>query len=240
MDDARTLWRGIEVASHFLSMLLLRCLILCLCACAAARAHQVPNMTIEATFEPSGSYELKVNLDPRVFLSSIPTSLPPVAADWYLAQSSEQVKATFGQATEHLQKHVQVSFSGKVQPLAGMTFVAMDGATNQPVTTETAETHLLGTLRAEVPTGAGEFVLGFAREAQVSLILLLKTPEMAEPKVQVLFPGESSRAIQVPTKPAEVIPPSVPQRRDMEWLGWLAGTAVVAGVIWWLATRRKR
>ena len=218
----------------------LRCLILSLLACAISQAHQVPNMTIEATFEASGSYELKVNLDPRVFLSSIPTSLPPVAADWYLSQTSEQVKATFVQATEHLQKHVELRFGGKVQPMAGMTFVAMDGATNQTVTAETAETHLLGTLRGTVPTGAGEFVLGFAREAQVSLILLLKTPEMAEPKVQVLFPGESSRAIQVPTKPAAVIPPSPPQRRDIEWLGWLAGTVVVAGAIWWLATRRKR
>lgn len=206
-----------------------------------ARAHQVPNMTIEATFDAMGSYELKVNLDPRVFLSSIPTSLPPVAADWYLTQSPEQVKATFGQAEEHLQKHVEVSFSGKAQPLRGMTFVAMDGATNQAVTPETAETHLLGTMRAEVPVGAGDFVLSFAREAQVSLILLLKTPEMAEPKVQVLFPGETSRAIQMPRKPAAVIVPSQPQRRDIEWLGWLAGTAVVASAIgWWLTSKWKR
>jgi hypothetical protein len=222
-------------------MLLLRCLFLCLCASAAVRAHQVPNMTIEATFEASGSYELKVNLDPRVFLSPIPTSLPPVAADWYLEQSPEQVRVTFTQAIEHLQKHVEISFGGKVQPLAGMTFVAMDGATNQPVTPETAETHLLGTLRAEVPVGAGEFVLGFAREAQVSLILILKAPEMAEPKVQVLFPGESSRAIQVPAKSAVVIRPTPPQRRDIEWLPWLAGMALAAGTIgWWLATRRNR
>jgi hypothetical protein len=221
-------------------MSFLRCLILSLLACAISQAHQVPNMTIEATFEASGSFELKVNLDPRVFLSSIPTSLPPVASDWYLGQSPEQVKATFGQATEHLQKHVEVRFGGKTQPLAGMTFVAMDGATNQPVTAETAETHLLGTLRGTVPAGAGEFVLGFAREAQVSLILLLKTPEMAEPKVQVLFPGESSRALPVPTMSAAVIPPSAPQWRGIGWLGWLAGSAVVAVALGWLATRRKR
>jgi hypothetical protein len=219
----------------------LRCLILSLLACAISQAHQVPNMTIEATFEASGSFELKVNLDPRVFLSSSPTSLPPVAADWYLEQSAEQVKVTFGQATEHLQKHVEVRFGGKTQPLAGMTFVAMDGATNQPVTAETAETHLLGTFQGTVPAGAGEFVLGFAREAQVSLILLLKTPEMAEPKVQVLFPGESSRAIPVPTTSAAVISPSPLQRRENEWLGWLAAGVLAAGAIgWWLVTRRKR
>lgn len=197
-------------------------------------------MTIEATFESSGDYELKVNLDPRVFLSSIPTSLPPVAADWYLSQSAEQVKATFAKALEHLEKHVEVRFGGQVHPMAGITFVAMDGATNQLVTPETAETHLLGTLRSRVPAGAGEFTLGFAREAQVSLILLLKTPEMSEPKVQVLFPGESSRPVKVAAKSADPISGSEPQWRGTWWFGWLAGMVVVAGAIWWLATRRKR
>lgn len=221
-------------------MLFLRCLIFYLCACAFAGAHQVPNMTIEATFEASGDYELRVNLDPRVFLSSIPTSLPPVAADWFLSQSTDQVKSTFAKATEHLQKHLEMRFGGKVEPIVGMTFVAMDGATNQPVTDETAEMHLLGTLRGRVTAGAGEFVLGFAREAQVSLILLLKTAEMAEPKVQVLFPGESSRPVKVSTKSAGPILAKEPQWRGSWWLGWLAGATVFAGAIGWMATRRKR
>ncbi|MES2596521.1 MAG: hypothetical protein V4662_14345 [Verrucomicrobiota bacterium] len=215
-----------------------------------AQAHQVPNMTVEATFEPAGKFELKVNLDPRVFLSTNPTSLPPVSADWYLNQNEDQVHKSYAQAAEHVKKHLEVKFGGQAQALPEITWQAMDGATNQPLTRETAEAHLLGTLCGVVPAGQGDFALGFAKEAVVSLILLLKTPEMPEPKVQVLFPGESSRAIQVPTAaaaPVEAPPPSPAPpaadqpRRGMEWIGWLVGIVVVAAMSgWFLATRRKR
>lgn len=214
------------------------------------QAHQVPNMTVEATFEPEGKFELKVNLDPRVFLSTNPTSLPPVSADWYLSQTEDQVQKTYVQAVEHLKKHLEVKFGGQAVPLPEASWQAMDGATNQPLTRETAEAHLLGTLRGVVPAGKGDFALGFAKEAVVSLILLLKTPEMPEPKVQVLFPGESSRAIAVPTAaaaaveapPSSTVPPAVDQPlRAMGWIGWLAGIVVVVGISgWFLATRRKR
>ncbi|GEP45971.1 hypothetical protein [Brevifollis gellanilyticus] len=231
--------------------LLFACLLVLLFGVGPAQAHQVPNMTVEATFEPEGKFEMKVNLDPRVFLSTNPTSLPPVSADWYLNQTEDQVQKTYAQAAEHLKKHLEVKFGGQAQALPEVSWQAMDGATNKPLTRETAEAHLLGTLRGTVPAGKGDFALGFAKEAVVSLILLLKTPEMPEPKVQVLFPGESSRAIAVPTAaaaPVEAPPPSPvtpaadQPRRAMGWTGWLAGivglVAVTSG--WFLATRRKR
>lgn len=226
--------------------LLPACLLALLLVCGgSARAHQVPNMTVEATFEPAGTFELKVNLDPRVFLSAIPASLPPVSADWYLDQTPEQVQKTQAQAVAHLQKHLEVRFGGKPVPLPEVSWQAMDGATNQPLTRETAEAHLLGTLRGTVPSGRGDFALGFAKEAVVSLILLLKTPEMPEPKVQVLFPGESSRAIPVPSgpQPLAAAAPEAAQPRVAGWAGWLAGSLLVAGLAvscWFLATRRKR
>jgi hypothetical protein len=215
----------------------LACLLVLLISAGAARAHQVPNMTIEATFESAGTFELKVNLDPRVFLSTIPTSLPPVVAEWYLNQTPEQVQATYAQATEHLKKHVEARFGGVAASLAEISWQAMDGTTNLPVTQETTETHLLGTLRGKVPVGQGEFALSFAREAQVSLILLLKIPEMAEPKVQVLFPGETSRAIQVPTKVKVVAatPPAAPSQWPI-WLG--AGLVAALAAVWLLRTMR--
>ena len=224
------------------------CLLALLICGGPVSAHQVPNMTVEATFEPAGTFELKVNLDPRVFLSSIPASLPPVSADWYLNQSPDQVQASYKQAVEHLKKHLEVRFGGQPIPLPEVSWQAMDGATNQPLTRETAEAHLLGTLRGAVPSGRGDFALGFAKEAVVSLILLLKTPEMPEPKVQVLFPGESSRAIPVPSAPAvpevrAASPPKPSQPLGQGWAGWLAGSALVAFLAvsgWCLATRRKR
>lgn len=225
------------------------CLLALLICGGLAQAHQVPNMTVEATFEPAGKYELKVNLDPRVFLSDMPTSLPPVAAEWYLGQTEDQVRQTYDQATAHLKKHLEMRLGGQAVPFPEISWQAMDGATNQPLTRETVEAHLLGTIKGPVPAGRGTFGLAFAKEAVVSLILLLKTPEMPEPKVQVLFPGESSRDIPVPTEPAPPAPalvkPPQPagaadQPRGAGWL--LAGSVAVAvlGCGWLVLTRRKR
>lgn len=201
------------------------------------QAHQVPNMTVEASFEDSGGFELKVNLDPRVFLSSVPTSLPPVPADWILSQSAEEVQRTQAQASEHLQKHLEVRLGGKAISQAAITWRAMDGATNLEVNSETTETHLLGTLKGQVPSGQGEFVLSFAREAQVSLILLLKTPEMVEPKVQVLFPGETSRPLKVPE--SRPVMPTAQARGKGGWKVVLVLGSVLT-VLLVLLTRRKR
>jgi len=166
---------------------------LCLMLPLSGQAHQVPNMTIEADFSKPGSYELKINVDPRVFLSNQPTTLPPVEAAWYLKQSPAEREATYKLATEHLEKHLKLLFSSLAAPLPKPSWQAMDGATSGEVTAETTETHLLATVKAHLPAGAENFALSFAPEAQVSLILLLKSSLETEPKVMVIFPGESSR-----------------------------------------------
>lgn len=166
---------------------------LCLMLPLAGQAHQVPNMTIEADFGTPGSYELKINVDPRVFLSTQPTSLPPVEAAWYLKQSPAELEATYKLATEHLEKHLKLLFNGLAVPMPKPSWQGMDGTTSGEVTAETTETHLIATVKASLPAEAENFALNFAPEAQVSLILLLKSSPETEPKVMVIFPGESSR-----------------------------------------------
>ena len=175
----------------------LRLLLLTLFLAASASAHQVPNMTIEADFDSQGHFAVKVNVDPRVILSDQPTSLPPVVAAWFLEQTPEQVKATFEKAVAYLSENIKLQFGSVVLPLPEVTWQAMDGITNLPLTPETTEVHLLATIKATVPVRQGTFVLGFGQAAQVSLILLLKNPCLTEPKVMVLFPGETSRPFAV-------------------------------------------
>jgi hypothetical protein len=177
----------------------MRLLLLTLFLTASASAHQVPNMTIEADFDSQGHCEMKVNVDPRVILSDQPTSMPPVVAAWYLEQSPEQVKATFEKAAAYLSANLKLQFGSVVVPLPEVTWQAMDGITNLPLTAETTEVHLLATIKSAVPAGQGTFTLGFGQAAQVSLILLLKNPSLTEPKVLVLFPGETSRPFSVTT-----------------------------------------
>jgi hypothetical protein len=175
----------------------LRSLLLTLFLTASASAHQVPNMTIEADFDSQGHFAMQVNVDPRVILSDQPTSLPPVVAAWFLEQTPEQVKATFEKAVAYLSENLKLQFGSAVLPLPEMTWQAMDGTTNLPLTTATTEVHLLATIKGTVPAAQGNFALGFGQAAQVSLILLLKNPSLTEPKVMVLFPGETSRPFSV-------------------------------------------
>jgi hypothetical protein len=154
-------------------------------------------MTIEADFDAQGHFKMKVNVDPRVIISDQPTTLPPVEAAWYLDQTPEQVKATYEKAVAYLNAQLKIQFGPNAWPLPQVSWQAMDGTTNLPLTAETKEVHLLATIKGSVPADQSTFALGFGQTAQVSLILLLKNPGLTEPKVMVLFPGETSRPFSV-------------------------------------------
>jgi len=180
---------------------LLRLSIFCIIACAAARGHTVPNLTIEAVFAPSGSFRLEINLDPRLFLSDQPATLPPVPAAWYLDQSAAQRLETHAKAAVWLGANLKLHFEAQMMALdeavAETEFVAMDGATSLPLTAETAEAHLLLRARGTVPEGSGDFALSLGKAAQVSLILLNSQEGNEDRRPQVLFPGETSRPFKL-------------------------------------------
>lgn len=178
----------------------------------AVTAHQVPNMTVEADFEENGSFEMRVNLDPRTFLSRTPSMLAPLDAAWYLEQSAEQKALSLQMAADMLRGQLLVKFDGQSLPLPEIEWQPLDGATNTPLREDTEEVHLLATVRGMVPTGAGDFSLSYAPSAQVSLILLVRTPVSTEPRVQVIFPGESSRPEKIPTAPKVIQAASNPSK----------------------------
>lgn len=211
---------------------------------STVHAHQVPNMTVEADFSEGGCYELRVNMDPRTFLSRKPTSLAPLDAAWYLEQSPEQRETTMKMAADMLRAQLRMWLGGSQVPLPEMSCQPLDGATNTPMREDTEELHLLATLRGMMPAGAGDFALEYAQEAQVSLILLIKTPDVPEPRVQVMFPGERSRPVKVPGSPAVVSSMPQPtthadakQAVQFTWLWWAAGAVPALLLLRW-ATRR--
>lgn len=173
-----------------------------------AQAHVVPNMTIEAEFAADHRFILRLNVDPRVFLSDQPTSLPPVTADWYLSQSDLEKQATYVKATEYLKANVGLTFNDQTIPLPPCDFVAMDGATNEPVKPDTVETHLLATAKGQVPAGTDSFKIAFGKTANVSLILLNSEEGNEDRRPQVIFPGETSRPFKI-AKARDVESPSM-------------------------------
>lgn len=160
-------------------------------------AHVVPNMTIEADFNATGGYSLRVNVDPRTFLAADPTSLPPVPGSWYREQTPEQVAATHATAQQYLAHALGVLFDGQKIALPACAIQAMDGADNTPLNADTQEVHLLATASGQLPATATTFQIDFAKDANTSLILLPKLAGNAGPRPQVVFPGETSRPFQL-------------------------------------------
>jgi hypothetical protein len=191
----------------------LRCLfVLFLSLISHGQAHVVPNMTIEVDFAKDHGFTLQMNLDPRVFLSDQPTSLPPVSADWYLNQTEEERKATHENATAYLEANVGLKFNDETVPMPPCEFVALDGATYEALTPDTTETHLLATAKSQVPAGADSFKLAFGRRANVSLILITGEEGNEERKPQVLFPGETSRPFKFTAAPVVATEKQAPVR----------------------------
>lgn len=174
------------------------------------RAHVVPNMTVEAEFDSAGGYTLRINVDPRTFLASDPTSLPPVPASWYLEQTPDQVTSTHGKAQEYLTRSLGLLFDGKKAVLPACKIRAMDGADNTPIKPETQEVHILATASGQLPANSTTFQVDFAKDANTSLILLHSMAGKTELRPQVIFPGETSRPFQLHLVAAPDSPPGTP------------------------------
>ncbi len=209
------------------------------------QAHQIPNITLEAMFASDPSYTLRVNLDPRVFLSAQPTSLPPVEAGWYLNQSEAERDETHLRAAEYLQKNLGLRFGSTDVAWPSIEITAIDGSTLEPLKPDTAETHLLAVAKGRAPGAADPFELVFGPEANVSLILLNSEDGKPERRPQVLFPGESSRpykrtAAPVLTAPAPT-PPHAPAARDfrLDDALLLLGLPLIVFVVAWRLRRRS-
>lgn len=168
-----------------------------LASACPAKAHVIPNMTVEAAFAPDGAYTLTINVDPRTFLAADPTTLPPVPASWFREQTPEQTASTRQKAGDYLSGALRPLFDGQKTPLPPCHIQAIDGADNTPLTADTQEVHLLAVAKGQVPDGASGFQVDFAKDANTTLILLCSLAGKADPRPQVLFPGETSRVLQL-------------------------------------------
>jgi hypothetical protein len=184
------------LTTHFLKAC---CLALGLALGATAQAHSVPNLVVELEIKPDRSYELRVNFDPRLFLSDKPTSLPAVAASWWLTQTEAQRAATQQQALDYLHRSYELHWGSAAMPAPVYTLQAMNGADSSPLVPDTAEVHLLATLKGQLPAEAKDFVLKLLPAANAALVLLTsRTGDAKAARPQVIFTGESSRPLALP------------------------------------------
>ncbi len=212
-----------------------------LAVASIARAHVVPNMTVEAEFDSKGAYTLRINVDPRIFLASDPTSLPPVPASWYLGQTPDQVAATHEKAQQYLTSALGVLFNEQKAPLPVCKIQAMDGSDNTPLKADTQEVHLLATASGQLPAKSTIFQIDFAKDANTSLILLHSMAGKTELRPQVVFPGETSRPFQLQQVVAAVAPADAPVSNTSNiYLIIVSSVACIVVIVGWLLLSHHR
>src|SRR4051812_37768070 len=105
--------------------------IACAC-CGVVRAHTVPVVVIEAEFSSIRDATIKVNLDPRLFLTKEPTSVPPVPASWWFEQDEAAREKTKVTAADYVQRTFTFTFGA--EPLKGpWTVEPIDSASAFPL-----------------------------------------------------------------------------------------------------------
>lgn len=163
-------------------------------------AHQVPSLTLEATFAPDGTATFALNLDPRLFLAEDPTTLPPVPAPWFRDQNDQERAETLASALAYVKSAITFFFDDQEAAALAWEFTPIDGATGEPFTDATAEVHFLAKSKTQCPDAAVASSIRLERSAKAAAVLLNKLDQQVEQRErhpQILFPGESSRAFKV-------------------------------------------
>ena len=160
-------------------------------------AHTVPSMVAEAEFTPDRGVVVLVNLDPRLVLTDQPSAVPPVPASWWFEQDEPGRAETLAKAAAYVDAQLQFRVGGtdlrgawKVQPV--------DSATVAPVTSSSAEVHLLAEYRGSLPQVPGDFKLTVSKTCAVATLLVNAMAGDEQRQPQLVFPSESSRGFPLP------------------------------------------
>ncbi|CAN5915043.1 hypothetical protein BH11VER1_BH11VER1_17720 [soil metagenome] len=180
-----------------------------------AEAHTVPTLVVEAEFAAHRTATFRVNLDPRLFLSAQPTSLPPVPASWWFDQDEKAQEESRKKANDAI-NHLLAFKVGDTRVHGDWKTSPIDSASAFPLEATSAEVHLLAEFTGPIPDSEGPFTLQVSQDCPVGLILVNSLEGIDQRKPQSLFGGETSVGYALPALiRAEVKnPPS-------HWL-WLA------------------
>jgi hypothetical protein len=199
-------------------------LLLAAAFCGRLHAHTVPVVVIEAEFNSSREAVIKVNLDPRLFLSEQPTAVPPVPASWWFEQDEQAQQNTMKAAADYVAR-IFAFRVGTTQLQGDWKVAPIDSASAFPLGQASTEAHLLVEHRGALPASPGDFKVAVGKECAVAVILLCSNTGDEERKPQSLFPGEISRAFPLPSLAApapETTAVANPQEPGGSWLTRLA------------------
>lgn len=190
-------------------------------------AHTVPTLVVEAEFTTGKNASLKVNLDPRLFLSVPPSSLPPVPASWWFDQDENSKAESIKKAGSYIDKILTFRV-GETIMNGTWQITPIDSVSAFPLVTSSAEVHLLAEYTSSLSNTDGVFTLEVSKDCPVGLILVNSLEGVDERKPQSLFAGETSLGF---TLPARIHPKG--KNSLFIWLGILTLPLFLAALRLW-------
>lgn len=160
-----------------------------------AVAHPIPDVPLRSFFEDDGSAVIKIELDTRCF-SQDPEAEPYLFLEEYLLLSEAERDRLRDQAQAYTAKVLQLSFEpgGEARPQWEFEFTTFRG---QPLTRADDPVMMTGSWRLEDISNLTGYQARSLPEAELSLLFLNYYQGEILRGIQVLFPGETSRVLDL-------------------------------------------
>lgn len=161
----------------------------------AALAHPIPDVPLRSFFEADGSAVVTIELDTRCF-SQDPEAEPYLFLEEYLLLSEAERDRLRAQARAYADKVLQLSFEpgGQARPQWEFEFTTFRG---QPLTRADDPVMLTGSWRLQDISGLTGYQARSLPEAELSLLFLNYYQGEILRGIQVLFPDETSRVLDL-------------------------------------------
>ena len=161
----------------------------------AAVAHPIPDVPLRSFFEADGSAVIKIELDTRCF-SQDPEAEPYLFLEEYLLLSEAERDRLRAQAQAYTEQVLQLSFEpgGAARPQWDFEFTTFRG---RPLTRADDPVMLTGSWRLKDISGLAGYQARSLPEAELSLLFLNYYQGEILRGIQVLFPDETSRVLDL-------------------------------------------
>lgn len=168
---------------------------LCLALGPVAVAHPVPDVPLRSFFDSDGSAVIEIELDTRCF-SDDPESEPYLLVEQYLGLSEADRARLRARAREYAERIVELSFHpvGAIQPDWEFEFTTFR---SQPLRRADDPVMLTGSWRLDDISGYTGYQARALPEAELSLLFLNYYEGDILRGIQVLFPDEASRILDL-------------------------------------------
>lgn len=153
-------------------------------------AHSIPEIPVHADFRRDGRVEVSIEINPRNWAPS-PAEAPSLEQKAWAKLTVAQQEELVRQAAAYVARAIEFRFEplGRVQPDFVYTFGAEDG---KPLYKPDDAVVMVGRWKTTVPAGITGWKIRSLPGHKVSVLFLNSVDGVAQPRVETLFPGETS------------------------------------------------